>query len=351
VLCLSLAAGEKVRFSDGNGPISSPDAAFRGPKTSDPFGGLLDRDSSVSGVGAVPFSAVRSPSSKAGKARDRDALDKRLDWIRRTTDDIGLSDKNAGRAFGVRDYGLEESTKDPKAGAEAFLDGAEAIGREDLTKLAKDPSGKNPSLAPAAERPLQVETDSLSGLEGFEAMKDFAGPGFTGLSDPARFAGGFVEREHDLVRESLIRQGGPMSGFMLPNARLAPAVRQDRQKRTEEFNKLLGVTPEGGPAANLLGGILDPVNIHPDLTRQGINPVVGTSAKELNAAANPMFSDSLRPLGTPNPFLRPGMLNSASASAVGPPPLLNPNAAPVAEPRKPPQPIAPLIFDMPRRAF
>lgn len=347
-LCLGLRAGEQVRFSDSSGPVLTPDATRRNSKLEGSLGGFMDRGSSVSGVGAVPFSTVYS-GSKAGRVRDKDLLDsRRLDWIRRSPDELGVTDLSAGKAFGVRDYSLPDSGQAGPGGRDGATDDMGEKGK-DADKPGADPSLKNPSLTPAGERPFQGP-EGVSATDGLGTLRDFSEMSVPGFSDHARFAGSFMDKEQDSLRESLLRQGGGITGLMRPNARLAPAVRQERQRRADEFNKLLDGPSGSGSVAKPLAGALDPVNLYPDITRQGLNPVVGANAKELNSAVKPSFSDSLRPLAASPSFGSPGVLNSMNSKALAPPTLVRPNGPPLVESRKPQAPV-PLLFDMPRRAF
>jgi hypothetical protein len=97
----------------------------------------------------------------------------------------------------------------------------------------------------------------------------------------------------------------------------------------------------------LTPGVLDPVNLHPDLTRQEINPVISQSANPATPATKVSFSDSVRGLTAPATLPRAGALEGLNLPVLAPS-TFTPSLAPVTEMRKP---LSPLVIEIPKRTF
>jgi hypothetical protein len=138
-------------------------------------------------------------------------------------------------------------------------------------------------------------------------------------------------------------------GNALKSGTRQPSARNEAKIRLEAYQKIIDLPTSGGlptgPLATTLPGALDPVNFHIDLTRQGLNPVVGEAGK---SAAKPIVSESLLPRASFPLAGRAGELPVFDSKA-GSPFSIAGSLAPLLEPPKPTP--SPLRLEMPKRGF
>jgi len=153
---------------------------------------------------------------------------------------------------------------------------------------------------------------------------------------------GIFDAKPAILRESLNRGGVARLFDKAGGGSLAAQL--SSEKRAADFDKLIG----GAPGTSPLAGGLDPINFHPDLTRQGIDIVVAQPAADLGNLTRPTFSDSLRPMSSPAFAAQGGFLDSVAAQSgenLGASPII----APQPERRK--LPTTPLVLEIPKHTF
>jgi hypothetical protein len=343
----TLWAGDTVRFSDGTAPPFLPeDAKKEKPRR---LGGLLDQDSSLSGVAAPPFSSVLPSSSRSSlkrlTPREREVLDQRKNWMLLGPDDVSLTEKNANRAFGVKEYSLEDlenSSERQKGELERYIEKMDDKNRKpqdkDEARSGADrggEGGKETRSGGAEQTAATVSSTTMAREMGTVVLSDL--PDIR-LSSSSSDLGRAPSRE-------LFGQGSVSALFKATPSLLGT-------KRTPlnpggELQQGSGADRLGSLLPNLTPGVLDPVNLHPDLTRQEINPVISQSANPATPATKVSFSDSVRGLTAPATLPRAGALEGLNLPVLAPS-TFTPSLAPVTEMRKP---LSPLVIEIPKRTF
>jgi len=346
----SLWAGEKVRFSDSKESPTMPQAEKKDRSSS--FGGLLDKDDSLGGVTAVPFSSVYTPSSKPAArgltARERDLLDRRGNWIQMTPDDFALSEKSADRAFGVRGFSLEDlqERREPRRGdLQRYLEKMDEQSRKEQEKAEADLSGKGlwPFLGSDLTR---VGKDGSSG-EGIETsrVRQAMGLELLDLGSWTRLDDRWFGRNRDFSPDSLVQSG--LSDLFKGGLR-PPGLNRFQPIGLEAADRKPVADLGANELASPLQGALDPVNLQPDLTRQQLNPVVAPPINQAKEAATVNLSEFLRPLGPAGLFTRPTVTDGLSLGGIGVSPI---TATPVLPPGPHKADFSRARFEIPKRPF
>lgn len=343
-------AGETVRFSDTKKSPPVPERAKKDRSSS--FGGLLDRDSSLGGVTAVPFSSVYTPSSKpAGKgitARERDFLDQRNNWMQLTPDDIALTEKSASEAFGVRDYSLEnlqDQRQRRKGDLQRYVEKLDDKNRKDQDKAEADSSEKSASFLIGGDlTKLERSESDRTAAEAGQGRGEMVA-GLTDLLALTRLDDKWFGRNRDSLTDSLVK-GGMVD--MFKDGFRAQGLDRFRPSRSTFMQK----SPAGELNADPLGrpglGALDPVNYQPDLTRQQLNPILGQTISQPSQATTVSLPDYMRPLPLPALFSRPGVVDGLNLGAITTPGMSPTPTLPL-QPQK--DRFSPAKFEIPNRPY
>lgn len=352
VLFCSLWAGEKVRFSDSKESPTMPEAEKKDRSRSSSFGGLLDKDDSLGGVTAVPFSSGFAPSSKpAAKgltARERELLDRRRNWIQMTPDDLALSERTADRAFGVRGFSLEDlqDKREPRKGdLQRYLDKLDERNRKEQEKAEADSSSKG--LLSFLGSDLFKSEKGEAAREGTETsrVRQAMGLELLELGSWTRQDDMWFGRNRDSLPDSLV--GSSMSELFKGGLR-APGFNRFQPTRLEATDSKPTADLGADALAKPLLGALDPVNFQPDLTRQQLNPVVAPPINQAKEGATVNLSEFLRPLGPGGLFTRPTAGDGLSLGGIGVTPITATRVLPV-EPHRPD--FSPARFEIPKRPY
>lgn len=345
-------AGEKVRFSDTKNPASaSQNPLLRPDRSESPFGGLLDRGSSLSGVTAPPFAPPNQAPVKPLTPRERELLEKRARWIERSPDDISINEKNANDAMGVRDYSLD-SLNDPESLSPEL--GGTDLGkspkpteqqllrqREELKakKQGGDPDRDDQTNSRDPDR-RDTSIDFNKEMPHFEADMSV-----TKSPEPESFL--YISRE--LERDSMATRsasGGGITGMMRTTDRPS-FMTKAAEARSEEFKKLLGSAPGESAVPGLKLGGLDSISFQSDLTRKELNPVVVGGPAKASPGLQPSLAETVRPFSPPSSAagsFTESLLPRAAAPALGAPML-----SPIQDRRVMER--SPLVLDAPKRTF
>jgi hypothetical protein len=343
-------AGETVRFSDSKQSPVIPEGGKKDRSSS--FGGLLDRDSSLGGVTAVPFSGLYGPSSKSAAksltVRERDLLDQRNNWIQLTPDDLALTEKSASKAFGVRDYSLEnlqDQHQQRKGDLQRYMDRMDEKSRKEQDKAQADAPDKGSSSLFGGG--LANPDEGASSRQGTESsrVRESTGLRFSDVGISMRQDDKWFGRKPDSLPDSLVK--GKMFDLSKGGFR-SLGLNRFQPSRADDLPKTPAADLGANSLANPLGGALDPVNFHPDLTRQQLNPVVGQPINQANQAGALNFSESLRPLGPAAQFMLPGVVNGLNLGAVGIP-AIAPTPTLLVQPQK--AKFSPAMFEIPKRPY
>ena len=342
-LALALQGGEKVRFSDGNRVPVKPDSLIK-RGLENPFGGSLDRDSSLGGVPAAPFSPTATPS-RALTPKEKDLIDQRDNWMQRSMDELSITEKTANEAFGVRDYKAEKTDLRPKSDMERYFDKA-----DEKVKLGESEALDASHAKESALRTLgnSREVSSLEPTTSLAVPGMARDPAALGVSGGIGFASGpglLLDQDHTSMRSSFKE---PELGASPRLDNRASDLLQERKARMANFREVMNGGSIGGAKGDLLRSSMDPVNFHPDLTRDVMDPVAPMSFSSVLSGTKASFSDSLRPVGMGTATSRPGGLDSLltkGQSSVS----IAPSIVPASQPRR--MAPSPLVIEMPKRNF
>jgi hypothetical protein len=349
VLAAEKVRGQKVRFSDSKESPAMPDGAKKDRSSS--FGGLLDRNSSLGGVEAVPFSSVYTPSSKPADkgltSRERDLLDQRNNWMQLNPDDFGLTEKSASKAFGVREYSLEDfqnQRQQRKGDLQRYVDKLDEKSRKEQDKAEAVSSEKSSSYLSGGDLAKPDKGESTRERTEFGQGREATGLGLTEFGILTRLDDKWFGRNRDTSPDSLVKSG--MLNLFRDGFR-APGLNRFQPDRADGMLK----RPTGELDANSISkpllGALDPVNFQPDLTRQQLNPIIGQTINQASQAATVNLSDSLRPLGPAALFTRPGVVDGLNLGVATPPITATPGLP--LQPQK--DRFSPAMFEIPKRPF
>ena len=309
------APREKIHVSEVPGGLALPGVSRRPSPLDDSFE-FLDRQSSVSGA-VIPYDVPVSSGvpSKQATMKMLDKMDRQKNWMFQNQPGNDARDANAEfeEAFGGNDYDLNSSRR-PKGSMERYLENSGRDMARATNSPARDDAEPDVFQMEADRRfqsPLERQrtarkdeerrkesdvgpfgqdrrTSSLAGRSAFEAMRGAAQAG--SFSESFTRNTGFSDR-----------LGG----------------------RDAEFRKLLEPTIGASLAPdslsrNPLGGVLDPVNLSPDLTRQELNPVTPNIAPTLGQGVGARsILDSTRSLNTAIAGPSPGGLFDGVARPLG----------------------------------
>jgi hypothetical protein len=350
---MTLDAGETIRFSDDR---ATPRIEYGTKKDHiSPFDNMLDRDSSLSSVPALPFSPA-TPSARPLTAKEKQLLKTRTEWIKRKVEDVSLTQKNANQAFGVREYSVDDLKQKPKGNLLQYVEqvdesrrqqkysastgaGTGADSKEEGERvLSNDPE------EPSEDNPPPSSASEAVGLEDGTRDKD---SGVSGLMLRGRETGGLFEESRESFRSVL----GQSSSSLLKGSASGLSPLRQESARAVEFRKILNFNPGDGSSATPAPGVAvtDPINFHPDLTRQEINPIIGRTTLDAGATQPRFSSESLQPV-TSFGLSRPGLVESAPFRPAAPS-LSGPSFPGIQQPEtRRPQP-PPLVLEFPRRAL
>lgn len=336
---------EKMIISEVPGGLALPGNPKRKSLADESALQFLDSRSSVSGV-VTPYGAsgpvAAAPSAKATQ-KMLEKLDREKNWMFQNQ---GSEAKGAGSEFEEANQPPEyeltrsgplkgsvqrylESQPNSRNSATNGTSGASSDRREDQFSLRYD-------------RTSQANIDA-SGFSSKENRRSESSP----LKRDRDQNGNLASRSaFDAVR-GVAGDGNLMSG--LRRSLTSTLAERTLAASEQEFRKLL--EPPGGSAAqagnlanNPLGGILDPVNLAPDLTRRELNPVVPNMLPDLAPGGSRSIFDGVRGINTANiagranPFLDAARPLGASSLAPS-----------VIETPKPAQTLAPAVLELPRR--
>jgi len=328
----------KVKFSDTQeGPLL-PENAMKNPFIQrDTRPGFRSGDS-LGGMTAAPFgpTSVPLPSSVG---REQDVLGSRNTLSLTPHEVMGLTGDNINRALGVTQFNLETSSRSLVKNSGVWQ------GLFDEPVAPAVTPDQDWSMNLKADRPLGFDSGWETGLD---SSLDFRGEktGSTGASalrsrldlpdDPLR--GG----QRDLVRENL--------NFSYP----APDRRVDLRStdHAAQFRRLLGVAPAPGtaplPDGTIAEGMLNAVNMQPDLTRRELNPVM---ARPSPASSTGIKTDLDAPPGVVSSLTSQRRSLADAPSSFGYRPAL-PGASELTPPparRRMTQ--SPTVLDIPKRLY
>jgi len=350
-----LHGADRAKFSDSKEAPLLPEAATKNPFIERSLSGLPDRNSSLDAAKAIPFSSVQqAPLTKSLTTRERELLEDRSSWILRTPGELVLSEENANKAFGVREFKLElKDTAEtrPKGNLERYYD---RLGEKETVRpedFLNDQAARHFGLAGAGrvDAPLGNSAEALPG-DGRPSLGAVGSPVSLPLRD-GRPGGGVFEASRASMREMF----GENTRTLFQPAPNGPNLTRDLRERAEDFRKnVLGVgsasplETRGALVESPLAGRLDPINTQPDLTRQELNPVVGRGIAELTGATSPGALDSLKPASAwgLKPSFSDALLPRSFGPAAG---LRDPLGSGLEQPRGPA--FSPTILELPRRSF
>ncbi len=337
---------ERLHITEVPGGLALPGAPRRKATLDDSLE-FLDRRNSVSGVVApyvMPSTAVL-PSPKAAQ-KIFEERDKQKNWMfhNQVAEESKDGTKEVEEAFGVRSYELSESTR-PKGAVERYLE-------RDASRSASSTN------APSADGAMAEEMESLadqryaspldreSGLTTLGTRSSEAGVG--GLQDRDR-GGNLAGRSAFEAMHPAAARGGYQSPFehrTAPRFGAPPAAGRDL-----EFQKILdpslAVSSDLGMLpSNPLGGVLDPINLTPDLTQRALQPVTPSAGSDLAVGARSVLEGtrglSTAVTGPRLPGLFEGPARGMGASSMVPSALEPVRPSAVAIP-------APVVLEIPRR--
>ncbi len=344
-VCLSPAVqgGEKVRFSDGNRiPVKPDSLTKRGLEN--PFGSSLDRDSSLGGVPAAPFSPAAAPS-RTLTPKEKDLIDQRENWMQRSMDDLSISEKTANEAFGVRDYKAEKTDSRPKSDMQKYFDKADEKVKLSESESLETSHAKESALKTLGDPKEMSSTERTDPLAAPGMARDPSALGASGGIGLSGAPGSLFEPGHMSMRNSF---GEPdlAAGPRFNNR--ASDLLQERKARIAGFREVMNVGSSGAAKGDLLQGSMDPVNFHPDLTRDVMDPVTPLNLSGVLSGAKVTFSDSLRPVGLGAGLPRSGALDDLLIKGQGSVSVA-PSFVPINQPRH--LAPSPLVLEMPKRNF
>lgn len=300
-----LTAGEPVKFSDVNG--HGLGSAIDGlPRHREVVGGEASSRPSLEGITAVPFAPVpSSPSLNALSPRDREALDRRRNWLFYSDETRSMTDQSVQQALGVR---LLNEREDPN-------DATKRLARTAVERYLLE--GPADAADAAGAEPLRNSLTANFLLSPPDAG-DSRTPVFGGADFLRREDDGFQRGALSLGRSSLDalfengagglggRENGFLSEFASPNQfRELPGGDRREPSGIVRASEMLPNAPYEKAVGPRLSEILDPVNSYPDATREPLNPVVGSAQNP--GSMEPLFSERNAP------ETRVGSLTRASA--------------------------------------
>jgi hypothetical protein len=345
-----LGAGEKVRFSDSKQSPTMPEADKKDRSGS--FGGLLDKDNSLGGVTAIPFSSVYAPAGRAAAKnltpRERDLLDQHNNWIQLTPDDVALTEKSAAEAFGVRGFSLEDfqdQRQRRRGDLQRYVDKMDQKSRKEQEKAEADSPGKGFLSFLGSELTKPEKGESAREGTATSRARQAMGLELLAVGSWTRLDDEWFGRSQGSLADSLVGSG--VSELFKGGLR-APRWNRFQLDRAEAAAKKPAADLGADALANPLVGALDPVNLQPDLTRQQLNPVVGQPINQAKEAATVNLSEFLRPLGPAALLTRPTVTDGLSLGGVGVSPI-TPTPILPAGPRK--ADFSPARFEIPKRPY
>jgi len=331
VMAAAAWAGEGVTFSDKrSAPRSATSSRSAGRRLAieNPLGSLDPGASSLQGFAAPPFAAPRpGPISP----RERELREQRRDWIMQAPDSRLRNNDEVNRAFGVRDYSPENSTKEKEKESDQNK-GALIRYYEKL-----ESAESTPSTAAGATAEKET-TDSLSPL-GLERPPQYY-MGSEGRLGPGEISGGdpMAVRLNDIsagLRNDpfgeAARQAGrwpkpfevDRGGARRPALSFQSGTGGEIAGQPSGVERLLGASPIDNPVGRGSVSSLDPVTAYPDPTREALNPIVAPPVTSLGSPLQAGAAMRDRPLAvSPSSVMRDlggnslrGALGPASSAA------------------------------------
>jgi hypothetical protein len=341
LLTLGLAsAQDRVTFSGTGEKVKAPGVANNKDRELEKAGQSKEIKG-TDGVGfeMVPNMSPSSPGSLTAK-RMQELIDKKKNWIFRTTEDLN-NNSAVKEMIGMDDDLVMSFSDKPKNSVERFLRGGQD---KDNANAQKTPvkRGNDESLTDSTSSE-DTQTKASSFGSSSASGPDTVSAGFDRLFDQGRVNLNASQRLDAPFRNPLQDASSlqPLSSSSTLAGRFDPA--HEQKKRAEEFRQLLsgpqGSAPLAGPA--------DPINsLFSDTTRQSLQPVLPRSSSLL-PAGSPGGLDNLSGVATPSRSALPGM-NDLNLRTLGPSSLA-PAFLPAPEPRLV-QP-RPAVLEIPKRSF
>lgn len=191
------------------------------------------------------------------------------------------------------------------------------------------------------------ETSAMEVGSSFSPSGMARDPFSSGVSGRAALSGGpgfALEPQRMNMQDSL---GEPtLAGSPRLNERAADLL-QDRKARMDAFREVMNGGAVGSSKVNPLSGLTDPVNLHPDLTRDVMDPVMPVDLSGALSGTKATFSDSLRPVGVGSGFARSTVLDDLTKGQGSV--SIAPSFVPINQPRR--LAPSPLVLEMPKRNF
>lgn len=336
---------EKMIISEVPGGLALPGNTKRKSLTDESALQFLDGRSSVSGV-VTPYGAsapvAAAPSAKAAQ-KMLEKLDREKNWM--------FQNQGSDVKGAVSD--LEEANQPPEYELTKSGPRKGSVQRY----LESQPSYRNAATNSTASAGSERREDQFSLRYDRNSQANIDASGFSSREN-TRSESSPLKRERDSNGNMAARsafdavRGVPGDGNLMSGLRrslTSTLAERNLAASEQEFRKLL--EPPGGNSAqagnlanNPLGGILDPVNLAPDLTRRELNPVVPNMLPDLSPAGSRGIFDGVRGMNTANlagranPFLDAARPLGASSLAPS-----------VIETPKPVPAMAPAVLELPRR--
>lgn len=299
---------ERILISDVPGGLALPGMSRRKSPADDSLD-FLDRRSSLSGVmapSAMP-STPFVPNAKAA-AKMLEKLDQQKNWMfqNQVQDDSKGGKTDAEEALQVGDYDLTKAGK-TKGSVQRYMEqGGDYSGGNTNNAANSGDDDLNGSKLTEADRRYSspLDRDRLGRRSGGNPRD--RGPGQPGNK----------ERSGNLASRSAfdaMRPGAEESRLQGNFARDSAGNFMDRSiaQRDAEFRKMLepiGASSSGASSLsrNPLGGVLDPVNLNPDLTQRSINPITPNLLPDVSRSVQPNVFGAVGGLNTAFSGPRPG---------------------------------------------
>ena len=256
----------------------------------DPWGGLRSSRGSMEGVAAAPFSF--STPGRSLTTQDRELLDQKKNWMFQTSEDFGLTDKTANRAFGVREAGTENGPDSSVFSSSSHSDSMSRF----LTssRQADPPKPSDPLKSSLNETPLS-DLGSPGMLPGESLLNATAGPNSSSRPDWNRSLLDSRERTSGLgMFDSLSGVGNAATPFnrgLDRGVSGSSSLAERSQIGTGLFSSQVN-DPLSGSLSSI-GEALDP-------TSRPLNPILPSGPPAGMATTIPGFSDFSSTLATPN---------------------------------------------------
>ena len=341
IVAASVMGGEKVRFSDDQGSGSDQNTGTqRGSRLmNDPWGGLRSSSrGSMEGVAAAPFSF--STPGRSLTPQDRELLDQKKNWMFQTSEDFGLTDKSANRAFGVREADAESG---PSTGVFSSSSHSDSMSRFLTSSRQAAPSTTSAPLKSSLDEPSFSDLGAPGSLPGESLLNATSGPNVSSRPDLSQSLSDGRQRTGGLgVFESLSGVGNAATPFSRGLDR--PLAGSSGLAERSQIGTGLFSAPVMDPLSGSLGSIGEAL----DPTSRPLNPILPSGPAASMATTIPGFSDFSSTLAAPNAPSRSRLADTFRQSSFSAPGVgfgVRPNR------ESPSIRNATAVLPMPRRAF